>query len=126
MICSHVPSLRFFKGLSAMATDLLAGDGNEVGNSKMPSTLFILPLVLLVAAPTVEGLIPDEAWQQLEESISGQVVLPASPLYPNASVQWNNRFTTTPAGIVYVTSTGDVAKTLQFAHQYVGVFLALS
>jgi hypothetical protein len=83
--------------------------------------------VILVAASSVHGArvagstslrsIPPAAWAQLAAAISGDVVLPSSPAYANSTVQWNSRFVTAPAGVVYCTSASDVSASILFAQQ---------
>jgi hypothetical protein len=81
--------------------------------------LLLVAAVCSCALAVCGAVIPDAAWAQFKSSVTGSVVLPSDAAYAAATVQWNNRFTTTPAGIVYVASTADVATTLQFAQTYV-------
>jgi hypothetical protein len=69
------------------------------------------------SASPVAG-IPAQAWAQLADSIAGTILLPNSPGYANATIQWNSRFVTYPVGIVYCNNTEDIAKVLKFAQLY--------
>ena len=75
--------------------------------------------VLAATAAWASAAIPQAAWNQLQASIAGTVVLPSSALYANDTSQWNSRFRHYPAGVVFCNDTNDVAYALKFSQLYV-------